>query len=394
MSLDGPTPEPLAKIHAPDNSLRWYNPATRCSVPCGGVFDAILAAHQDGRSPEDACRDDPAARAALDRLRSAGFFETATPTPAPARPCEWTLAPAAPRFLNAPDAPQASVGVLGAPIAFGPAAGVAQAPAYLRQLASSFLYQIDANTGAPLGFYDTATRRRVLDGLTIGDFGNLDTVEGADPRRVFAAIAEAARAAWQRCDMLVSLGGDHAVSPALVSAAPAPKLQVVMLDAHADTDVSPPGRHDKAAAAADLCALPTVDRVIQIGVRGYDDPHFAALDATMGPTLHRIAGTDPDRIRAELDSCLDTSLPWYVSLDLDVLDPQLTQGTQYPAPGGLTFDTLQRVLRHIGGRTRPVGADLVEVVPSEDQRGLTGHAAIMALFSLLDGWWSSHAGRA
>lgn len=390
MSLDTPSAAPLAKIYGPDGGLRWYNPLTRCSVPCDAVFDGLMAAHLDGKSLDEVSRDDDTAQAALAQLRAAGFFAAPPDDKAPTAPCDWTLTPAVPRFLNAPDAPNAKLGILGAPVAFGSADGIAQAPDYLRQLASSFLYQIDSRTGDPLGFYDTATQRNVLQGLSISDFGNFSSADAEGSGAVFSALRAAAKAAWQRCEMLVTLGGDHAITPALVAEAPAPKLQVVILDAHADTDHAPPGQHDKAAAAADLCALPHVDRVIQVGVRGYDDLRLKDREWDLGSVLQRIGATDADAICAELDARLDPDIPCYVSLDLDVLEPQLARGTQYLSPGGLSFGAFRQVLFHLGGLATPIGMDLVEILPAEDQRGLTGHAAIMGLLTLLDGWWTQH----
>jgi agmatinase len=65
--------------------------------------------------------------------------------------------------------------------------------------------------------------------------------------------------------------------------------------------------------------------------------------------------------------------PVYLSIDLDGLDPAHVPGVAHPEPGGLT---VREVLTLIHGLNVPlVGADVVELNPELDQRGLTAIVA-------------------
>ncbi|KAK2825750.1 hypothetical protein FQN49_007399, partial [Arthroderma sp. PD_2] len=65
---------------------------------------------------------------------------------------------------------------------------------------------------------------------------------------------------------------------------------------------------------------------------------------------------------------LDPDQPVYLSLDIDVLDPSIAPGTGTPESGGWTSRELARILRGLE-KLNIVGADVVEVSPSYDDRG-------------------------
>jgi agmatinase len=74
------------------------------------------------------------------------------------------------------------------------------------------------------------------------------------------------------------------------------------------------------------------------------------------------------------------SVPVYVSVDIDVLDPAHAPGT--PEAGGLTSRELLATLRSFA-RLNLVGADIVEVAPAYDHAQITGIAAAHVGYELL-----------
>jgi agmatinase len=56
--------------------------------------------------------------------------------------------------------------------------------------------------------------------------------------------------------------------------------------------------------------------------------------------------------------------PTFLTVDVDVLDPAFAPGTGTPEPGGMSSGDLLRACRAIAARTRLVGADVVEVLPT------------------------------
>ena len=69
----------------------------------------------------------------------------------------------------------------------------------------------------------------------------------------------------------------------------------------------------------------------------------------------------------------ESSLPVYLSVDLDVLDPAFAPGVSHPEPGGCSTRRLLSTLQSI--RSPLMGADVVELNPRNDPAGLTARVA-------------------
>ena len=108
-------------------------------------------------------------------------------------------------------------------------------------------------------------------------------------------------------------------------------------------------------------------RYVQIGLRGYwpGEKEFAlAGRARDHELLHarRPRPRDPGRRgRHRRDR---GGGPVFLSVDIDVLDPAFAPGTGTPEPGGMTTADLLWACREIASRTRIVGMDVVEVLPT------------------------------
>jgi agmatinase len=164
-----------------------------------------------------------------------------------------------------------------------------------------------------------------------------------------------------RDKFLVTLGGEHSITPPLVAAAAAkyPGLSVLQIDAHADLRdnfMGTPHNH--------ACAMRrTLEHapVTQVGIRSLSTEEAEAIgrlrttifyDATMR--------RDPQWIDRVVDSLRD---PVYISIDVDGLDPAIMPATGTPEPGGLSwYETLALLKAVIRSRT-VVACDLVELSP-------------------------------
>jgi agmatinase len=91
------------------------------------------------------------------------------------------------------------------------------------------------------------------------------------------------------------------------------------------------------------------------------------------------AGLAPvvDAIRARLGS-----MPVYLTLDIDCLDPAFAPGTGTPEPGGLSSSQLLTLLEELADLNW-VGMDCVEVAPVYDHAELTSNAAAHAVWTYL-----------
>ncbi|WP_348730924.1 arginase family protein [Rheinheimera texasensis] len=184
----------------------------------------------------------------------------------------------------------------------------------------------------------------------------------------------------------VMLGGDHSVTyPALQEvAAQHPAFYVLQLDAHSDTywsgtdeiygDVVPP--HHANFMALALRDFPQIRQVVQVGLRG-----LANFNLPASPRQHVIWANDLQTSPAVFP---DPTLPVYITLDLDVLDPVWLPGTGEALPGGLSLTQLALLLREICSHRRVIGMDMVELNPALDDSGRSVKTALEALLLLMN----------
>jgi arginase len=137
-----------------------------------------------------------------------------------------------------------------------------------------------------------------------------------------------------------------------------PEARVVWLDAHADfnTPESSPSGYLGGMCLAGACGLWDTGfdagldpaRVIMCGVRDVD-PSERVLLETHGVGLVERPSQLGDAVQ---------DLEVFVHLDLDVLDPDVLPGQQFPAPGGLSDGGLRTLLAEIAEASDVVGIEI------------------------------------
>lgn len=190
--------------------------------------------------------------------------------------------------------------------------------------------------------------------------------------------AQAAR--WLYQGKLVGLvGGDHSTPYGLIAALAdrTSGFGILQLDAHCDLRDTYEGFAFSHASIMHnvLRDFPQVSHLVQVGVRDYCD-----TEAQRAATDPRITLFDDRMLRRALYAgqtwaaqCarIVEALPAevYVSFDVDALTIEHCPHTGTPVPGGLTFDEAAYLLECVvhSGR-RIIGFDLVEVVPSQEDR--------------------------
>jgi len=240
---------------------------------------------------------------------------------------------------------RAAVAILGVPLerTVSYRGGPAQAPTAIRAASASIelyshLFRCD------------------LGQVGICDLGDVDPhlpmeemlrLTGGEVRRILAARKGA-----------VVLGGEHTVALPAVQAAARGPLQVVALDAH--TDLREEYGGERVAHATVLRRVSEVaERLVIVGARSF-------VGDEVGETFFAAAG--------ELPARLDPSLPVWLTLDLDALDPAACPGVTNPEPGGLSYLDVIGVFRALR-QFRVVGMDLVELAPPFDPSGVSAITA-------------------
>jgi agmatinase len=184
-------------------------------------------------------------------------------------------------------------------------------------------------------------------------FGEMEAVMG-EIRRVADAIAGTGK-------FLVTLGGEHSITPPVVAALAGhhPGLTVLQIDAHADlrdTFMGSPHNH--------ACAMRRVlehASGIQVGIRSLSPEEAEAVAGLRTQLFYdERLREDPQWVDRVVDALGD---PVYITIDCDGLDPAIMPAVGTPEPGGLSWYELLRLLRATFARRRVVGCDLVELAP-------------------------------
>jgi arginase len=295
------------------------------------------------------------------------------------------------------DAPSRSVAVIGAALDLGSGRrGVDMGPSAIR-------------------YAGLDSRLKQL-GLESIDLGNVETAvaeataEG-DPRLRYldsiletcARVADLVAWAAEQGHLPLVLGGDHSV--ALGTLGGLARVQgaggVLWLDAHADLnapETTPSGNvHGMALAAALGIAgpafmraawpLPAVQpgRAALVGVR--------SLDAGERDLLQRLEArvfTMSDVDRAGVQAVMTQALRHvagpnfvHVSLDMDVLDPEVAPGVGTPVRGGLSYREAHLAMELIAESGQLGSLEVVEVNPVLDRQNQTGEMAVELIASAL-----------
>jgi arginase len=253
-------------------------------------------------------------------------------------------------------------------------------------------------------------------GAHVSDFDNIhspvqeSTEMGSEKARFLDQIldlcdrvAKRVEAVAERGALPLVLGGDHSVAlGSLVGMARARAAGgVVWIDAHGDLNTpesSPSGNvHGMVLAAAlDLAGkaferegwpLPAVEpgRIALVGVRSLDDGERELLQR-----LEAKVFTMSEIDRVGIEPCMREALAHasgaaflHVSLDMDVVDPDVAPGVGTPVRGGLSYREAHLAMETVAEFGRLDSMDVVEVNPILDRENATGSLAVELVASAL-----------
>lgn len=200
------------------------------------------------------------------------------------------------------------------------------------------------------------------------------------------AYFEAVKAAGIRP---IAIGGDHTIPTPILRALAADRpVGILHIDAHADvldTMCGTKVNHATFMRRAYEENLIDPKRVVQLGLRG---TRFGDEDVQFGYDKGYTVITQDDYEdmgRAAVIQKIDAVLgdgPFYISLDIDSIDPAYAPGTAVPEIGGLLPRDLQVIIRSLQGKDL-IGADISEVAPCYDPTGITCVTAANMMFEML-----------
>ena len=253
-------------------------------------------------------------------------------------------------------------------------------------------------------------------GYEIADWGNVETAvaeatASGDPQaRFLTQIKEACERIARRVERVtrdgrvpVVLGGDHSVALGTLGglAAAHGAGAVLWIDAHGDLntpETSPSGNvhgmplavalgRGGEAFASEAWPLPMLDpeRVALIGIRSLDEGEREFVRET-GMGVYTMTDLDRQGLEAVFREALDRvegAAFVHVSLDMDVVDPDVAPGVGTPVRGGLSYREAHLAMELVAEAGLLDSLEIVEVNPILDRENATAQLAVELAASAL-----------
>jgi agmatinase len=216
--------------------------------------------------------------------------------------------------------------------------------------------------------------------ITVEDVGDLEIVLRM-PDAAAIDISEACAKLATRESSLVFLGGDHFITfPILkgLSRRRPGKYGLIYLDAHADL-YSDMGGYQLSHAT-------TVRRIIDAGIVKAENIIAHDLRSAIPEQRNELSGVTKVSIEERIEELGKRVDLLYISVDLDVLSPDIAPGVSHPESGGLSLPELVRILQFAFATKKVRYADIVELNPMLDNTEITAVAARDILKELFAGF--------
>jgi agmatinase len=218
-------------------------------------------------------------------------------------------------------------------------------------------------------FYDEETGREVFRERGIATVEPLKfeaKMQEADLEHIYETIKQLIAAG----KFVVSLGGEHTISQALIAAYAEeyPDLSVLQIDAHSDLrDEYLGNRFSHASVMARVCEFLDPRRLVQVAIRAQaiEEAHYIKDHGITTLYAHEIRAGKYTKVFKYWDDIAIERLSnhVYVTFDLDGFDPSIMPATGTPEPNGLFWHETVTMLRKLGQRKQVVGCDIVELAP-------------------------------
>ncbi len=218
-------------------------------------------------------------------------------------------------------------------------------------------------------FFDEETKREICKERGIATLAPLNLAKKKD-EAALQEIHNAIAGLIGQNKFVVTLGGEHTISSAVI-AAHAKKytnLSVLQFDAHSDLrDEYHGNKYSHASVMARVCEFIEPSRLVQVGIRAQcrEEAEFIRDRNVHTYYAHEIRnGAHTKFLRTWDDAVVDDLTDQvYISFDVDGFDPSVMPATGTPEPNGLFWDEVMRCLKKVGQKKKIVGFDVVELAP-------------------------------
>ena len=215
---------------------------------------------------------------------------------------------------------------------------------------------------------DYEDTRSLANGMNFVDGGDIPLVNN-DVSAHYLQGEEAVRYAVTKGIIPVTIGGDDGITnPVLRGLDVAGNIALIQIDAHLDWKSERYGEKDGYSSPMRRASeLSHVSSIHQIGIRsfGSSTEEEVKVARKWGADIHTARQVHARGIERVIKA-LPKDVKFFITLDVDGLDPSVMPGTVALAPGGLLWWQLIDLLDGISERGPIIGLNVVELAPKND----------------------------
>ena len=215
---------------------------------------------------------------------------------------------------------------------------------------------------------DYEDTRSLANGINFVDGGDIPLVNN-DVSAHYLQGEEAVRYAVTKGIIPVTIGGDDGITnPVLRGLDVAGSIALIQIDAHLDWKSERYGEKDGYSSPMRRASeLSHVSSIHQIGIRsfGSSTEEEVKVARKWGADIHTARQVHAQGIERVIKA-LPKDVKFFITLDVDGLDPSVMPGTVALAPGGLLWWQLIDLLDGISEKGPIIGLNVVELSPKND----------------------------
>ena len=253
-----------------------------------------------------------------------------------------------------------------------------KAPDALRAASPRILIEHDA-IDTDLKTKNCVSQFKLIDG---GDI----PLHDKDVQRHYKDAEQAVRYAIRKGVIPVSIGGDDGITnPVIRGLDGCTDITIIQIDAHLDWRDERFGEKDGYSSPMRRASeLPQISAIHQIGIRSFGSSRKIDLEEAQrwGAKIHSAQKIHTHGMKSVIDA-LPKDGQFFVSLDVDGLDPTVIPGTIALAPGGIMWWELVELFEGLVKKGKIVGLNVVELAPKNDLNQISMIAVGRLILKLL-----------
>ena len=238
-----------------------------------------------------------------------------------------------------------------------------------------------SNIAGPVGadgFYDRDTGQPFMKGVRLVDAGDVVTPT-ANVNLSLGNVTSAIATIVASGAMPVTIGGDHSITFAVLRGfeGSKSKIHIIHLDSHQDfgplegrgtgETVIQHGNHLRHAIG-----LPWIGGLSMLGLRGIAHGPGATAAEVRASNVTMVSASEALKIGAAATAArVPAADSYYVTFDIDVMDPSIAPATGTPVPGGFSYYQICDLLDALAAKGHIAGFDITEVSPPYDHNNET-----------------------